>query len=107
MPEFNIPDVTGLPKQERRRRVVIVVIPGATPLEFIGPMEFLGEANFMLDHSHRSDLGYDIALPAPGASRSNIRRARSGAFPVSMSSAISSPVAGLIQTPSPPKRVAT
>jgi transcriptional regulator GlxA family with amidase domain len=66
MPEFIIPHVTtlpvGLPRQERRRRVVIVVIPGATPLEFIGPMEYLGEANFMLDHSDRSDLGYDIEM---------------------------------------------
>jgi len=36
-----------------------------------------------------------------------MRRARSGTCPVSISSAISSPVAGLMHTPSPPKRAAT
>jgi hypothetical protein len=43
-------------------------------------------------------------LARPGEIRSNIRRARSGTFPVSMSSAISSPAAGLMQTPSHAKR---
>ena len=66
MPDFKIPRVTRLPaassRREKRRRAVIVVIPGATPLEFIGPMEFLLEANFMLDLSDRADLGYDVEM---------------------------------------------
>ena len=49
----------------------------------------------------------DIRSSATGAIRSNIRRARRGTFFVSMSSAMSSPTAGLMQTPSAPKRDAT
>lgn len=66
MPDFVIPPVTSLPiglkAHERRRRIVIVVIPGAWPAEFIGPMEFFNEANLMLEQSDRTDLGYDVEI---------------------------------------------
>jgi transposase-like protein len=47
-----------------------------------------------------------LAAYARGLSVSSIRFARSGGCPVAISSAISSPAAGLMLMPSPPKRVA-
>jgi transcriptional regulator GlxA family with amidase domain len=65
MHEYCIPTVPELPTlraSERRRRIVVVASPTPDPLELIGPINVLNVANFILDHSGRSDLGYDLEV---------------------------------------------
>jgi transcriptional regulator GlxA family with amidase domain len=66
-PQYQFPPVSSLPNlraSERRRRVVIVASRTPHPLELIGPMNVLKIANFVLDHSGRPDLGYDLEVVA-------------------------------------------
>jgi transcriptional regulator GlxA family with amidase domain len=66
-PQFDFPEVSSLPPirpEHRRRRVVFVASPTPDPLEFVGPLNVLKIANFVLDHSGRSDLGYDLEVVA-------------------------------------------
>ena len=66
-PQYQFPPVSSLPNlraNERRRRVVFVASRNPDPLELIGPMNVLKIANFVLDHSGRSDLGYDLEVVA-------------------------------------------
>ena len=70
-PQFDFPPASSLPRlapEERRRRVVFVASPTPDPLEIVGPINVLKIANFVLDHSGRSDLGYDLEVvaSAPG-----------------------------------------
>jgi transcriptional regulator GlxA family with amidase domain len=69
-PEYRFPKVSRLPPLragERRRRVVFVASRHTHPLELIGPMNVFRVANFVLEHSGRSDLGYDIEVVASRA----------------------------------------
>ena len=66
-PVFRCPPVSQLPRlraQERRRRVVFVASRTDFPLELIGPMNVLVCANWVLEQTGRSDLGYDIEVVA-------------------------------------------
>jgi transcriptional regulator GlxA family with amidase domain len=66
-PQYQFPPVSQLPalrQSERRRRVVLVASRNPDPLELIGPMNVLKIANFVLDHSGRTDLGYDLEVVA-------------------------------------------
>lgn len=58
-----------LPNSEspRRRRMVIVANPGATPNETIGPMEFLDEVNWVLNATGQTSYGYDIEMVGSSA----------------------------------------
>ena len=65
MPEYRFPSVSRIPTlrpTERRRRVVFVANRNPDPLELIGPMNVLRIANFVLEHSGRSELGYDVEV---------------------------------------------
>jgi transcriptional regulator GlxA family with amidase domain len=72
MTEFCTPRIAAVPAfaddAGKRRRVVAVAIPGSEPLELIGPVDILMNANFLLAQSGRADLGYDIEIvtTAPG-----------------------------------------
>lgn len=64
-PEFRFPTVSRFPRlrpEERRRRVVFVASREPNPLELIGPMNVLSLANWVLEHSGRPQLGYDIEV---------------------------------------------
>lgn len=45
-----------------RKRVVLIAIPQALPMELAGPIQVFQYANFFLELSGRSDLGYDIEV---------------------------------------------
>ncbi len=90
-------DVLGLRHRERRGRLFHDRPAGSAAAPQVGRSR------------HRFDLRGPCHYPPTlaGARHSNMRRARNGTRSVSISSAISSPVAGLMHTPSPPKRAAT
>ncbi|MHC5064048.1 MAG: GlxA family transcriptional regulator [Planctomycetota bacterium] len=65
MPKYLFPAVTRIPKlrsAERRRRVVFVASRNPDPLELIGPMNVLKIANWVLEHSDRPEIGYDLEV---------------------------------------------
>lgn len=66
MPNYFMPEVNGLPRRRSgrscRRKIVVVAIPDVLPLEIIGPVDAFTEANAMLEHIGREDLGYDIEV---------------------------------------------
>lgn len=66
MPNYFVPEITGLPRREngkqQRRRIVVVAIPDVIPLEIIGPVDAFNEANVFLEHAGRKDIGYDIEV---------------------------------------------
>ena len=67
MIDFRVPTIKDLPPRDtgrRRQKVVMVAIPGANASELIGPLSVLTVANYMLEHSGRSDIGYDIEIVA-------------------------------------------
>ena len=69
-PEYRFPKVSRLPAlrpSERRRRIVLVASRTLDPLEIVGPMNVLRIANFVLEHSGRCDLGYDVEVVASRA----------------------------------------
>lgn len=66
-PQYDFPTVSRIPRlreEDRRRRVVFVASPNPDLLELIGPMNVLRIANFVLNHSGRPDLGYDLEIVA-------------------------------------------
>ncbi len=66
MPVYSIPQVEGLPRKRKgrrtRKRIVVVTHKGSNTLEFIGPIYVFEEANFFLEYSNRTDIGYDIEV---------------------------------------------
>lgn len=65
LPEYLLPpasNVPNLPAAERRKRVVLVASQSSEPLELVGPLNVLQMANFVLDHSGRPEMGYDIEV---------------------------------------------
>lgn len=63
--EFLAPKVKSIRSTReatRRRRIVFVTVPGGDPFDLIGPMMVLLDTNWQLEHSGRSDLGYDIEV---------------------------------------------
>jgi transcriptional regulator GlxA family with amidase domain len=72
MLEFDVPRVESLratPRDEGKRRFVLVTVPDGDPFDLIGPMAVLREANFFLETSGRPDLVYDYEVVSnqPGA----------------------------------------
>jgi transcriptional regulator GlxA family with amidase domain len=62
MPEYTLPEIKQL-TSKGRRRVVVLVNRHAFSLEYVGPIQVFGEANWMLENSGR-DEGYDIEVVA-------------------------------------------
>ena len=65
MLEFDVPRVESLqatPREEGKRRFVLVTMPDGDPFDLIGPMAVLREANFFLETSGRPDLVYDYEV---------------------------------------------
>ena len=65
MPQYLFPPATRIPKlspEQRRRRVVFVASRNPDPLELIGPMNVLKIANWVLEHSVRPEIGYDLEV---------------------------------------------
>ncbi len=65
MLEFRVPTVKDLPPrspENSKKNVVMVAIPRANASELIGPLSVLTVANYMLEHSGRTDIGYDIEI---------------------------------------------
>ena len=67
MIEFRVPTIKELPDRDAansKLKVVMVAVPGANASELIGPLSVLTVANYMLEYSGRSDIGYDIEIVA-------------------------------------------
>jgi transcriptional regulator GlxA family with amidase domain len=67
MIEFRVPTIKELPARDpanNRIKVVMVAVPGANASELIGPLSVLTVANYFLEHSGRTDIGYDIEIVA-------------------------------------------
>ena len=69
---FDVPRVESLratPRDEGKRRFVLVTMPGSDPFDLIGSMAVVREANFFLETSGRRDLVYDYEVVSnqPGA----------------------------------------
>lgn len=66
MAAFCTPPISAIPSFEddsaKRRRVIAVAVPGSEPLELIGPIDVLLNANFVLTNEGRPDLGYDVEI---------------------------------------------
>ena len=65
MIEVDVPRVESLratPRDEGKRRFVLVTMPGGDPFDLIGPMAVLREANFFFETSGRPDLVYDYEV---------------------------------------------
>ena len=71
MLEFDVPRVESLraiPRDEGKRRFVLVTMPGGDPFDLFGAIAVLREANFFLETSGRPDLVYDYEVTnQPGA----------------------------------------
>jgi transcriptional regulator GlxA family with amidase domain len=67
LPQYLFPEVSQLPAlraEDRRRRIVLVASREANPLEMVGPLNVLKLTNWVLEHSGRFDLGYDLEVVA-------------------------------------------
>ena len=67
LPQYRFPAISRLPvllASDRRRRIVFVASREPNPLELVGPMNVLKLTNWVLEHSGRPDLGYDLEVVA-------------------------------------------
>ncbi len=69
MPEYRIPDIESLPApgSVAPRRIVFVVHPTASSLEYMGPLQVFDEARIFFEHAGRMDLAYQIEVVSTGS----------------------------------------
>ncbi|MDX1488865.1 MAG: AraC family transcriptional regulator, partial [Acidiferrobacterales bacterium] len=67
MLEFRVPTIKDLPPRDaanQRIKVLMVAVNGANASELIGPLSVFTIANYMLENSGRTDIGYDVEIVA-------------------------------------------